>query len=55
MFNVLDVLAAVGLALSVSGIIGFRYFNVDSRPESMSFYERLGFRVAANLVDLNEP
>lgn len=39
------VLAAVGLALSVSEIIGCRYLTVDSKPESMSFYERLGFRV----------
>jgi len=42
---IVDVPAAVRLALSVSGIIGCRYFNVDSRPESMSFYERPGFRV----------
>ncbi|MBC2697582.1 MAG: GNAT family N-acetyltransferase [ANME-2 cluster archaeon] len=40
-----DVLAAAGLALSVSEIIGCRYLTVDSKPESMSFYERLGFRV----------
>ena len=39
------VLAAIGLALSVSEIIGCRYLTVDSKPESMSFYERLGFRV----------
>ncbi len=42
---VVGVLIAVGLGLSVSGIIDCRYFNVDSRPESMSFYERLGFRL----------
>jgi len=40
---VVDVLAAVGLALSVSGLIGCRYLTVDSRPGSMSFYERPGF------------
>ena len=45
MFNVLDVLAAVGLALSVSEIIGCRYLTVDSKPGSISLYERLGFRV----------
>ena len=39
------VLAAIGLALSVSEIIGCRYLTVDSKPESLSFYERLGFRV----------
>jgi len=37
------VLAAIGLALSVSGIIGCRYLTVDFKPESISFYERLGF------------
>ena len=40
-----DVPAAIGLALSVSGIIDCRYLTVDSRPGSMSFYERAGFRV----------
>ena len=39
------VLAAAGLGLSVSGIIGCRYLTVDSKPGSMSFYERPGFRV----------
>ena len=38
-----DVPAAAGLGLLVSGIIGCRYLTVDSRPDSMSFYERLGF------------
>ncbi|MBC2698916.1 MAG: hypothetical protein HF974_11415 [ANME-2 cluster archaeon] len=37
-------LAAIGLALSVSEIIGCRYLTVDSKPGSMSFYDRLGFR-----------
>jgi len=39
------VLAAIGLALalSVSEIIGCRYLTVDSKPGSMSFYERPGF------------
>ncbi len=40
-----DVLGAVGLGLSVSGFVGCRYLTVNSRPESMSFYERHGFRV----------
>ena len=38
-----DVLAAVGLALLVFGIMGCRYITVDSRPGSMSFYEGPGF------------
>ena len=29
----------------MSEIIGCRYLTVDSKPGSMSFYERLGFRV----------
>jgi hypothetical protein len=37
------VLAAIGLALLVCGIVGCRYFTVDFRPESISFYERTGF------------
>ncbi len=51
----MDVLAAVGLALSVSGFIGCRYFNVDSRPESMSFYERHGFRVVERYKQTDFP
>lgn len=39
------VLAAIGLALSVTKIIGCRYLTVDSKPESISFYEKLGFQV----------
>ena len=41
----MDVLAAVGLGLPVSGFVGCRYLTADSRAESMGFYERLGFRV----------
>ena len=36
---------AAGLALTVSEIIGCRYLTVDSKPDSMNFYERLGSRV----------
>lgn len=39
------VLAAIGLVLSVSEIIGCRYLTVDSKPESINFYEKLGFKV----------
>ncbi len=39
------VLAAMGLAMSVSEIIGCRYITVDSKPDSISFYEKLGFRI----------
>jgi|GEM_PF-6914987 len=39
------VLAAIGLAMSVSEVIGCRYVTVDSKPESISFYEKLGFKI----------
>lgn len=39
------VLAAIGLAISVSEIIGCRYVTVDSKTESISFYEKLGFKI----------
>ncbi len=39
------VLAAIGLAMSVSEIIGCRYLTVDSKLDSISFYEKLGFRI----------
>ncbi len=39
------VLASIGLALSVSEIIGCRYLTVDSKHESISFYEKLGFKI----------
>ena len=39
------ILAAIGLALSVSEIIGCRDLAVDSMPKSMSSYKRQWFRV----------
>ncbi len=39
------VLASIGLALSVSEIIGCRYLTVDSKQESIGFYEKLGFKI----------
>lgn len=39
------VLAAIGLAMSVSEIIGCRYVTVDSKPESINFYEKVGFKI----------
>jgi hypothetical protein len=50
-----DVPTAIGLALSVSGIIGYRYLTVDSRPDSMNFYERLGFRVVEKYMQTDFP
>lgn len=44
-FGRFSVLAAIGIAMSVSEIIGCRYLTVDSKPESIAFYEKLGFGV----------
>ena len=49
------VLGAIGLALSVSGIISCRYLTVDSRPESMSFYERVGFKLVEKYKQTDFP
>lgn len=39
------VLAAIGLAMAVSELIGCRYLTVDSKLESISFYEKLNFKI----------
>jgi GNAT superfamily N-acetyltransferase len=44
-FGRFSVLAAIGLALSVTEIIGCRYLMVDSKPESVNFYKKLGFKI----------
>jgi len=31
--------------MSVSEIIGCRYVTVDSKPESIKFYEKVGFKI----------
>ncbi|MBU4492226.1 MAG: GNAT family N-acetyltransferase [Euryarchaeota archaeon] len=38
-------LAAIGKAISVSNDIGCRYITVDSKPESIGFYEKHGFKM----------
>lgn len=38
-------LAAIGKAISVSDDIGCRYITVDSKPESMGFYEKHNFKI----------
>ncbi|VVB88012.1 Acetyltransferase (GNAT) domain protein [uncultured archaeon] len=38
-------LAAIGKAINVSNDIGCRYITVDSKPESMGFYEKHNFKV----------
>lgn len=44
-FGRFSVLAAIGLAISVTEVIGCRYLTVDSKPESVSFYKKLGFKI----------
>lgn len=38
--------AAIGKALSISDSVGCRYVLVDSKKESISFYEKHGFKIA---------
>jgi GNAT superfamily N-acetyltransferase len=38
--------AAIGKALSISDSVGCRYVLVDSKKESIGFYERHGFKIA---------
>jgi GNAT superfamily N-acetyltransferase len=48
-------LAAIGLALDVSGLIGCRYITVDSKPESIGFYEKHGFKLIEKYKDSDFP
>ncbi|MDP3105447.1 MAG: GNAT family N-acetyltransferase [Candidatus Methanoperedens sp.] len=36
---------AIGKAISVSNEIGCRYITVDSKPESLGFYEKHNFKI----------
>ena len=38
-------LGAVGLAIEVASLAGCRYITVDSKPESVEFYVKHGFKV----------
>ncbi|NJD52760.1 MAG: GNAT family N-acetyltransferase [Candidatus Methanoperedens sp.] len=38
-------LAAIGIAIDVSNKVGCRYITVDSKPESIGFYEKNNFKV----------
>jgi GNAT superfamily N-acetyltransferase len=38
-------LAAIGKAISVSNDIGCRYITVDSKPDSIGFYEKHDFKI----------
>lgn len=38
-------LTTIGKAIAISKEIGCRYITVDSKPESVGFYEKHGFRI----------
>jgi len=38
-------LTSIGKAIKISDEIGCRYITVDSKPESIGFYEKYGFKV----------
>ncbi len=42
------ILAAMGAAISVSEKIGCRYLTVDSKTDSIGFYEKLHFKIVEN-------
>jgi len=38
-------LAAIGIAIDVSNKVGCRYITVDSKPESIGFYQKNNFKL----------
>ena len=42
--------AAIGLAQRVTDITGCRYITVDSKPESIGFYIKYGFKVVKKSI-----
>lgn len=48
-------LAAIGMAIDVSSKIGCRYITVDSKPESVGFYEKHGFKLIDKYKDSDFP
>ncbi len=48
-------LAAIGMAIDVSSKIGCRYITVDSKPESVGFYEKHGFKLIEKYKDSDFP
>ena len=48
-------LAAIGMALDVSSKIGCRYITVDSKPESVGFYKKHGFKLIEKYLDSDFP
>jgi len=48
-------LAAIGMAIDVSSKIGCRYITVDSKPGSVGFYEKHGFKLIDKYKDSDFP
>ena len=48
-------LAAIGMAIDVSSKIGCRYITVDSKPESVGFYGKHGFKLIEKYKDSDFP
>ena len=48
-------LAAIGMAIDVSSKIGCRYITVDSKPGSVGFYEKHGFKLIEKYKDSDFP
>jgi len=48
-------LAAIGMAIDVSSMIGCRYITVDSKTESVIFYEKHGFKLIEKYKDSDFP
>jgi ribosomal protein S18 acetylase RimI-like enzyme len=48
-------LAAICMAIYISSMIGCRYITVDSKPESVGFYEKHGFKSIEKYRDSHFP
>jgi GNAT superfamily N-acetyltransferase len=48
-------LTSIGKAIKISDEIGCRYITVDSKPDSIGFYEKHGFKVVKKYRNSNFP
>ncbi len=48
-------LFAIGTAIDISNRVGCRYITVDSKPESINFYEKHGFKLIERYRDCDFP
>jgi len=46
---------AIGKAISISNEIGCRYITVDSKPESLGFYEKHNFKIVKKYMHSKYP